>query len=90
MCWTQFSKIGYFLLALSALIAISQIFYVYYNIGDEGDTFAVGWLIANGRCLYKDVFSHHFPFSYLWVAAIVKVFGASIGYSPIWIKAAHS
>lgn len=69
---------GYSLLALSALIAISQVFYVYYNIGDEGDTFTVGWLIANGGSLYKDIFSHHFPLAYLWVAAVLKLFGASI------------
>jgi hypothetical protein len=76
--WVAQPFSGYLLLVLSILISLTQVYYVYYNIGDEGDTFAVGWLIANKWSLYRDVFSHHFPFSYLWVAGVVKVFGSSL------------
>jgi len=76
--WIAQPIAGYSLLALSVLISLTQVYYVHYNIGDEGDTFAVGWLVARGWTLYTDVFSHHFPFPYLWVAAVVKLFGASV------------
>jgi hypothetical protein len=68
---------GYILLGFSVLIALTQIYYIYYNLGDEGNTITIGWLVAMGWRLYGEVFSHHFPFSYLWVAWVVKVFGAS-------------
>jgi hypothetical protein len=45
---------------------------------DEGDKLAGGWLIASGQVLYRDFFSHHFPFAYYWAAAIVKVFGPAL------------
>jgi hypothetical protein len=76
--WMDRPQSGYILLLISVLVATTQVYYVYYNLGDEGDTFAVGWLIARGWRLYKDIFSHHFPFPYFWVALIVKVFGASL------------
>jgi hypothetical protein len=71
-------SIGYALLALSVIIALFQVYFVYYNIGDEGDSLTTGWLVADGWVLYKDIFSHHFPFSYLWIAIVVKLFGASL------------
>lgn len=70
--------IGYILLGISALIAFTQVFYVYYNLGDEGNTLTTGWLISRGWQLYSEVFSHHLPFSYLWVVMVVKLFGSSI------------
>jgi hypothetical protein len=76
--WADRPVIGYTLVAVSVLIALTQVFYVYYNIGDEGDNFATGWLISNGWSLYKNVFSHHFPFPYLWIAAVIKLFGPSV------------
>ena len=54
--WIAQPSTGYSLLALSVLISLTQVYYVHYNIGDEGDTFAVGWLVARGWTLYKDVF----------------------------------
>ncbi len=69
---------GYFLLGISVLIAFTQVFYVYYNLGDEGNTLTTGWLISRGWRLYSEVFSHHLPFSYLWVVMVVKLFGSSI------------
>jgi hypothetical protein len=71
-------NIGYGLLILSALVGMTQVFYVYYNLGDEGDTIAVGWLISKGWVLYKDIFSHHFPLPYLWAGLVMKLFGATI------------
>jgi hypothetical protein len=44
---------------------------------DEGDTLSVGWMLSQGSILYRDVFSHHFPFPYYWVAGIVRIFGNS-------------
>jgi len=76
--WVEKPGVGYALLGLSVLIALTQVYYVYYNLGDEGDNLATGWLLANGFSLYKDIFSHHFPFPYLWIAAIVKLFGPSL------------
>lgn len=76
--WARSPLTWYTLLGLSALISSTQVFYVYYNLGDEGDTLAVGWLMSRGWILYKDIFSHHFPLSYLWAALVVRIFGASI------------
>lgn len=69
---------GYMLLGISVLIAAAQVFYVYYNLGDEGNTLTTGWLMSRGWRLYSEVFSHHLPFSYIWVVFIVKLFGGSI------------
>lgn len=69
--------VGYSLLGLSVVISLWQLFYENYNFGDEGDTFAVGWLMSNGWEIYGDVFSHHFPGSYALVALVVKLFGPS-------------
>lgn len=33
---------------------------------DENDHLAVGYFLNNGRLLYKDIFSHHFPLPYYW------------------------
>ncbi len=33
---------------------------------DENDHLAVAFLMQKGRILYKDIFSHHFPFPYYW------------------------
>jgi len=75
---TASQTLCYGLLIFSAIVATTQVYYVYYNLGDEGDTITVGWLISKGWVLYKDVFSHHFPFPYLFTALVIKIFGASI------------
>jgi hypothetical protein len=69
---------GYLLLFISLLIGFVTIFYTYYNPGDESDTYTVGWLLSKGYVLYKDLFSHHFPFSYIWVRLISLISGPSI------------
>jgi len=76
--WIEKPGVGYALLGISVAIALTQVYFVYYNLGDEGDNLATGWLVANGLSLYKDIFSHHFPFPYLWIATVVKLFGPSL------------
>ncbi|MBN1536499.1 MAG: hypothetical protein JW908_07190 [Anaerolineales bacterium] len=66
------------LLLLSVFIALTQVYYVYYNFGDEGTTLTTGWLISKGWVLHKEIFSHHFPFLYFFVALMVKLFGIAI------------
>jgi hypothetical protein len=64
------------LLALAALVRLS---YVYaYTFTDESDTLLAGYLISRGAVLYRDIFSHHFPFAYHWVALVIALFGRSI------------
>lgn len=70
--------IGWVCLGVSLAIGFITPYFTYHNLGDEGDTVTAGWLISSGQILYKDIFSHHFPFSYLWVALIAKIFGPSI------------
>jgi hypothetical protein len=55
------TKVGIVLLLLSLVIGLFTLFYTYYNPGDEGDTYTVGWIMSTGKTLYRDVFSHHFP-----------------------------
>ena len=46
---------------------------------DESENLALGALWTEGISPYRDVFTHHFPFAYAWVGAIVGVFSRSIG-----------
>lgn len=48
------------------------------DFGDEADNLVVGALIVRGYALYGDVFSHHFPFPYYWVALVIGLLGKSI------------
>ncbi len=48
------------------------------QFGDEADNLVVASLILKGSVLYRDVFSHHFPFPYYWMALIIGIFGQSI------------
>jgi hypothetical protein len=66
---------GFVLLAISFLIALTKVYYGRFV--DEGDNLSVGWLLSQGSILYRDVFSHHFPLPYYWVAGIVRIFGNS-------------
>ena len=45
------------------------------SFGDGADNLAVGALLHHGYVLYRDLFSHHFPFTYYWVAGVVAVAG---------------
>ncbi|MBC7317319.1 MAG: hypothetical protein H5T70_12930, partial [Chloroflexi bacterium] len=46
--------------------------------GDEADNLAVGALVREGYALYRDVFSHHFPLPYYWMAVVVAACGRSL------------
>lgn len=46
--------------------------------GDEFDNLAGGLFVSKGHSLYKDYFSHHFPFPYWWLAAVFKLFGPHV------------
>jgi hypothetical protein len=45
---------------------------------DEGDNLAAGMLMARGWVLYRDIFSHHFPFAYYWSALVAALCGPSL------------
>lgn len=64
---------GVALLVASLLIGICFIYW--RSFGDEGDTIAAGSMLAQGKLLYRDVFSHHFPFPYYWSATLIRIFG---------------
>lgn len=67
--------IGWFLLFCAFTIGCLTLFSAPF--GDEGDNLAVGALLAQGKVLYRDVFTHHFPFAYYWMAVVVAVTGKS-------------
>lgn len=68
--------VGVALIATSLLIGICFIYWRAF--GDEGDTIAAGLLLAQGKLLYRDVFSHHFPFPYYWSATLIRLFGEEL------------
>jgi hypothetical protein len=45
---------------------------------DEGGKLAGGWLITQGEVLYRDVFSHHQPLTYYWLAGVFALLGPSV------------
>ncbi len=63
-------------LGLAALIGTLTLYRGAF--GDEADNLAVGALVREGYTLYRDVFSHHFPLPYYWMAAVVAIFGRSL------------
>jgi hypothetical protein len=74
--WLTEKRIGVALLLGSVAINLAQLYWG--GLPDEGDNIATGLLIAKGYVLYKDVFSHHFPLPYHWVAIIIPLLGTSI------------
>lgn len=44
---------------------------------DESDKLAAGLLMARGAVLYRDIFAHHFPFSYYWSMLISLIGGGA-------------
>ena len=66
---------GWVLLGIAFLIGLSKLWYGRFV--DEHDNITVGWLLSEGYTLYKDVFSHHFPFPYYWNALVISIFGNS-------------
>ena len=68
--------IGWSFLAVAALVGLWTI---RWGISDvEGDALVTGFQMGNGKFLYRDVFSHHFPFIYFWSTAALALFGKSI------------
>lgn len=67
---------GVILFVLSVIISRAVLFGGFFV--DEADNLAVGALMSQGTVLYKDVFSHHFPFPYFWISIFMYLFGNSI------------
>ncbi len=64
------------LLVASLVVGCAQIHL--HTDPDEGAGIMTGILVAQGASLYRDVFAHHFPFQYAWIAAVATVCGPSI------------
>jgi hypothetical protein len=73
--WLNSAQAGIVLLAVSLLIGLTKQYFGLFV--DEADNMYVGWLISKGYTLYRDVFSHHFPFPYYWTALVALIFGHS-------------
>jgi hypothetical protein len=66
------------LLCLGILFALGcQVLFVDAFV-DEGDKLAIALLMLRGMRLYSDVFAHHFPFVFDWLAVIFRLLGPSI------------
>ncbi|MEW5939867.1 MAG: hypothetical protein AB1750_09420 [Chloroflexota bacterium] len=68
--------IGWILLAISFLLGLLTLYWGEFV--DEADNLVVGSLLLQGQVLYRDVFSHHFPFAYYWMAGVVALAGKTI------------
>lgn len=68
--------VGWALIAISVGVSLITIYKGAF--GDEADNLVVGGLILRGFALYRDVFSHHFPFPYYWMTIVIGLFGKSI------------
>jgi hypothetical protein len=68
-------SLGWAVLAIAFLVGCLTIYYGKFV--DEADNLVVGLLIRRGYVLYRDVFSHHFPFPYYWTALAILIFGKS-------------
>jgi hypothetical protein len=73
----QATALGASLVAASFLLGLPFVYWATFV--DEGDSFAVAALILRGRALYRDVFSHHFPLVYEWLAWAGRIAGPSVG-----------
>jgi len=84
---TKFNKnnnfISLILISISFLIGIFTIYMG--EFGDESDNLIIGYLITQGYDLYSDIFSHHFPFTYYWVAFVITIFGNLIFFTRLSI-----
>jgi len=78
---------GYALLLVSFVIGLTKLYYGRFV--DEADNLTVGWLLTQGYTLYQDVFSHHFPFPYFWVAGVVRLAGNSFAAVRISLLLLH-
>lgn len=81
--WLRRNWLGGLLLLVAFGIGLITLFWGTFV--DEGDNLAVGLLLSRGSVLYRDVFSHHFPFAYYWMAVVTGLFGPSIAAARISI-----
>lgn len=73
--WTHFVfHTSLFVLGLAAAILVINV----GAFGDEGDNLAGGVLVSQGQMLYRDFFSHHFPFPYLFLGLVFRIFPATL------------
>jgi hypothetical protein len=70
-------RVGIALIVLSLVAGLPQLYWSTFI--DEADNLATGVWLAQGRVLYRDVFSHHFPFPYHWSEWVAATCGASMG-----------
>jgi hypothetical protein len=70
------NKLGWLLLVISFCVGSLTLYWRAF--GDEADNLVIGTLISRGSVLYRDIFSHHFPFPYYWSAAVIAVCGKSL------------
>jgi hypothetical protein len=65
-------------IGIALLIIMFLVGYLYRYAGsfssDEGDKLAIGLLMQRGSLPYRDIFTHHFPFPYLWSFLVIKFF----------------
>jgi hypothetical protein len=72
---------GWILLVISFGIACITLYWGVFS--DEADNLVVGSLIGQKYKLYRDVFSHHFPFPYYWMALFGNLVDSSILYARL-------
>ncbi len=81
--WLNSKWLGGSLLLIALGIGLATLFWGTFV--DEGDNLAVGMMLSRGSVLYRDVFSHHFPFAYYWMAVVTALFGPSIAAARVSI-----
>lgn len=71
------ARLPYFLIFIFGLTI--ALFFIYsWKTIDEGDNISVGWLLTEGKVLYTNIFSHHFPFPYFFLSLFFRVFQPSV------------
>jgi hypothetical protein len=68
--------LGWTLLAVNFALGLVTLYWGAHV--DEADNLVVGGLLLRGAALYTDVFSHHFPFPYFWMAGVIALAGKSM------------
>ncbi len=73
----RWSRIVGIALLLGA-VALGWATSTWHTFVDEGGNVLFGYLLSRGALLYRDVFTHHFPFPYYWVAGVTGILGRSM------------
>ena len=73
-----FSRILLFLIGISALSVLINIFIGYQAITDDLEHIHASWLVWNGQVPYKDFFEHHHPLMWYLFAPIVGMCNRNI------------